>query len=324
MTLPYLLKLLLLCLASFFLIHLVLGLVIMLATPLAMRIAARMRPSAAARLLLTLRLVPAGFSAFIVACLCIPSYVWLEPRDATSEQAGLLSVFGSILAILVWAASMTRGVLAMTRSHRYLRHCLRAGYQTEIPEKLLPAWVIDGAASLFVIAGITKPRLFLSPDVVRVLSADQLAAAVQHERAHWISRDNLKRLLLLLVPDIVPFLGGFGPLERGWARFMERAADDLAVAGDAGRSLALATALVRVARLGVAARVPALMAPLLADNDDLTTRVDRLLNSPPAAETHQSRMPYLCAAALSASLAAAVLPPGMLSVVHRLLERLIQ
>jgi hypothetical protein len=151
---------------------------------------------------------------------------------------------------------------------------------------------------------------------------------MQHERAHWTSRDNLKRLLLVLAPDILPFLRGFAGLERGWARYTERAADDRAVAGDVGRSLSLATALVSVSRLGIPPRASALVAPLLADDDDLPARVQRLLSTAPAGHTVSERwMGCLLAGAAVMSSGAVIaigLQPVLLYQVHRVLEHLIQ
>ena len=328
MTLPYFAKLLCLCLASFFLIHLALALVVMLATPAALGIAARIRPVRAARYLLLLRMLPAGFGALIVAGLCVPSYLWLEPRAATAEEIGLLCLVFSILTAALWTGSVARGLGAIIRSIRYLQSCKRNGQKTVLPGERLPVWMVEEPAGLFAMAGITRPSLLISRQAMSALSGDQLAAALRHERAHWTSRDNLQRLILTLAPDILPFLGGFATLERGWARYTERAADDRAVGGDADRSLSLATALVSVSRLGITPRASALVAPLLADDDDLPARVQRLLNvaSPPytASERWMGCLVAGAAVMLSGTVIAIGLQPALLYQVHRVLEHLIQ
>jgi Zn-dependent protease with chaperone function len=328
MTLPYFAKLLCLCLASFFLIHLALASVVKLATPAALRIAARIRPVLAARYLFLLRILPAGFSVVIVAGLCVPSYLRLEPRTATSEEAGLLCLAFSILAVTLWMVSIARGLGAIIRSIRYLQGCKRSGQKTALPGERLPVWMVEEPAGLFAMAGITRPSLLISRQVMSALSGDHLAAALRHERAHWTSRDNRKRLILTLAPDILPFLGGFATLERGWARYTERAADDRAVGGDIGRSLSLATALVSVSRLGLAPIAASLVAPLLADDDDLPARVQRLLNgAPPAYIASERWMGCLLAGAtviLSGTVIAIGLQPAVLFQVHRVLEHLIQ
>jgi Zn-dependent protease with chaperone function len=327
MTLLYLAKLLCLCLASFFLIHLALALTLWVATPAALRIAARIRPALAARLLFSMRMFPAGFGVLIVAGFCIPSYLWLEPKTAASEGIGWLCLGLSMLTVLVWAASVRRGLLAIARSMLYLQLCQRDGQKAELPGERLPVWMVEEPTALFAMAGITHPSLLISRRVMGSLSGDQLAAALLHERAHWTSRDNLKRLLLLLTPGMLPFLRGFGTLERSWARYTERAADDRAVGGDADRSLSLATALVSVSRLGIAPRAFLLVAPLLADDDDLPARVQRLLTGAPRPEAAERWMGCLVAGAvvmLSGAVVAVGLQPALLYPVHRFLEHLIQ
>jgi len=327
MTLPYLAKLVCLCLASFFLIHLALALVVQLVTPAALRIAAQIRPALSARLLFSMRTFPAGLGVLIVAGLCIPSYLWLEPKTAASEGIGWLCLSLSMLTVLIWAVSVRRGLLAMARSMRYLHRCQRDGQKADLPGERLPVWMVEEPAALFAMAGITHPNLLISRRVMSELSGDQLAAALRHERAHWTSRDNLKRLFLVLAPRTLPFFDGFATLERGWARYTERAADDRAVGGDTGRSLSLATALVSVSRLGIAPRAFSLVAPLLAGDDDLPARVQRLLSGAPRPEASERWMGCLVAGAavmLSGAVVAVGLRPTLLYPVHRFLEHLIQ
>ncbi len=327
MTLPYLLKLLCLSLASFFLIHLVLALVVKSVTSAALRLAARIEPVWAARLLFWLRVLPAGLGILFVAGLCVPSYLWLEPRTATAEETGWVCLVFSILSATLWAVSMARGSSALARSVRYLQRCRRDGQKTELPGERWPVWMVDEPAALFAIAGVTRPNILISRPVLSLLTGDELSAGLRHERAHWTSRDNLKRLALLLAPDFLPFLNGFATLERGWARYTERAADDRAVAGDAGVSLSLATALVRITRLGIAPETSSLVTPLLADDGDLPGRVERLLTASPHAEGAGSWMGCLVAGAavlLSGGVIALGLQPGLLHPVQRFLEHLIQ
>ena len=87
MTLPsYLSRLLLLSeSAAFFLVQAVVHALIALLAPAAIRRAGTMRPRRAARFLLTLRLLPAALAASVVAGLCVPSYLRLEPRVGEEE-----------------------------------------------------------------------------------------------------------------------------------------------------------------------------------------------------------------------------------------------
>jgi Zn-dependent protease with chaperone function len=328
MILPYLVRLLCLSLACFFLVHLALGVGVSLLAPAVLALASRGRPRFAAGLLLAARLLPPVAAALAVAGICVPSYLWLEP-DATVEKVGLGCLAAALLSVAIWGISMGRGLRAVALSIRYERHCRQVGREIRLAGETTPALVIEGAAGLLALAGVFHPRLVVSGAVVRELSAGQLAAALRHERAHATSHDNLKRLLMLLAPDCLPFrfrfLVGLEVLERGWARFTEWAADDGAVSGDSRRSVSLAGALVRVARMGAAAEASPLMTSLVADGRDLEARVDRLLSAAPRSErTAHGRPAWLAAILLVAGCLATVwIGPAILQAAHRLLERLI-
>ena len=321
MILSYWFRLAWLGLACFFLIHLAVGLAIGLLSPTAIRLAARFRPRTAARLLLMLRFFPLAFSSFLVAALCIPSYLWLEPNSA-QEQVGWGCLAAGLLAIAIWLISICRSLNAAARSFLYIQRCLRVGHEARLSGDSCHAWVIDGNAPFLALAGAFRPRLLVSRGVLNTLSKEQLTAALRHEDAHRVSRDNLRRLLIGLAPGILPFFRGFDALERGWTRFTEWAADEKAVAGDPHRAVALADALVRVARVGSAARASLLVTLLLADCSDLQVRVDRLLRPIPPAGISERWIALLTFGA-AATLTSILLQPWLLRVAYRFLENLI-
>jgi len=325
MTLPYLPRLLCISLATFFLVHLALGMIVSPMARPAIRLGERIRPHLAARWLLVLRLLPAAGATFIVVVVCLPSYLWLEP-DAPNERVGFGCLAVALLGVAMWGISIARGLRAAVASQRFVRRCQRAGRPACMPGKPTDAWIVDGAAPLLALGGIVRPRLILSRGVVRALSAEQLAAALRHERAHWTSRDNLKRLCILLTPGILPFADSSRTLERGWRKFTEWAADDCAVAGSARRSFALAAALVRVARMTADAPPSGLAFQLLGDTDQLSVRIDRLLRAAPGQRpTGPPRIVALSAIVTIAggSLAVAILQPAALYSVHVALEHLV-
>ncbi|MGA7240833.1 MAG: hypothetical protein WBY44_34440 [Bryobacteraceae bacterium] len=321
MIVPYELRLLCLCLASFFLIHLALSVFANALAPWAIRRAERGAQGKAARpaavMLLTLRLFPAVLSLAAVAALCVPSFLSFE-SERGAEAAGMAFLVAAALGASVWAISLTRSLRALVRSHRHVprRSAIVEGESETV-------WLWEGAAPLIGLAGVLRPRVVVSPSVASVLDADQLAAALRHERAHRASGDNLKRLLLLLAPDALPCVSLFRPVDLAWARFAEWAADDWAVTQDAHSSIALAEALVRVARLGIAARTSPLMSAFVPPGEDITTRVDRLLDGV-SYDGGNSRIlgAPLFAALVAIPFAIVALAPGSLSAVHQLLERL--
>lgn len=350
MILPYLARLLCLSLACFFFVHLALGLAVSILAPAALAVAGRARPRSAAGFLFAMRLFPAAAGLLVVIAVCVPSYLWLEPETA-GERVGLFCLGAVFLSVASWSVSLARALRAISRSIHYgcpgrstVRVTTMAGETV---------WVMEGAGGLLALAGIARPRLVISRDVLDELSADQLDAALRHERAHRISRDNLKRLLLILTPGLLPFnraveqptqngtrrpavealfggarrvLCGFEALERGWSQFTEWAADDQAVAGDTRRRFSLAAALVRVARLRCGGQPSPLMTSLLADGRDLEARVDRLLGTAPVSERKSERWPIFGAAMflLSAGITMVALGPATLQAAHWLLEYVVR
>jgi len=134
------------------------------------------------------------------------------------------------------------------------------------------------------LVGLFKSKIVVSPLVLKTLTVEQFQAALDHEQAHRSSADNLKRLLILLCPDLFPFTRSFRAIENLWERSAELSADDRATRGQNGRSIALAEALIKLARLERSQTPPLLVSGLFAAPDGLTLRVERLVQQrdPPA------------------------------------------
>jgi beta-lactamase regulating signal transducer with metallopeptidase domain len=325
MILPYLVRLLCLCFASFFVLNVVAGLFVRILSKSAIRFAESRTPHRAARLLLGLRLLPFALAAVFVLGLCVPSYLWLEP-PASSERVGLVGGVLGLLGATTWLISLARTAHSLFRSLLHNRLCRLAGQEARLPGESSPVVLVENEAPLLAMSGLVRPRLLISRSVLQNLSAEELDAALSHEHAHRTSRDNLKRLLLQLAPDIFPFLHPLRTLECTWSQFAEWAADDQATAGDSRRAVSLAAALVQVARMGRGPRLPFLSTSLLACDRDLSARVDRLLETLPVIPSPALKaQPVLRAAVILVvgCLAALLATPATLSVVHELLELLL-
>ena len=319
---PYLLRLLCLCLASFFAVNAAAGLLVSFASRAAIRFAESMRARSAARFLLALRLLPCVLGISAVLALCVPSYLWLEPQ-ADSERIGWACLALALLSAVGWLASLTRVTRALALSAHSNRAWQQTGSETLLQGESSKAMIVERDAPLLALTGVFRPHLVVSQAVLRSLSAEELDLALQHENAHRTSRDNLKRLFLLLVPAPIPFLRGFSSIERCWAKFSEWAADDEAVRGDSHRALSLAAALLRVARLGAAPRLSFLHTSLCADDQDLSARVERLLRIQPLpAKPRASARTLAIGSSFGMAICAGILLawPATLSLVHRLLE----
>jgi len=326
LTLSYSWRLLCLCCASFFVIHMALALATQLSARTAIRMAERMKASAGARLLFVLRILPMTLTVFAVLAFCIPSYLWLEP-EAAGEKVGLLCFLTAVLGGLIWMLSVSRVIAAVRGTSKYMHRCEQHGRHVDVPGESSPALVLRDETPVLAVAGMVRPRLVISESVLQGLSPEQRDAAVRHEQAHRASRDNVKRFLMLLSPNVLPFVGSFSRVERSWARFTEWAADDQASGGDSDQALSLAAALVRVAKMGSKPQLSYLFSSLVSDDEDLRQRVDRLLRpQPKPGKPAEVLVPFLTGAG-ALMVAAATLVcvwPGSLSLVHQALEALVR
>jgi hypothetical protein len=325
MALPYLLRLVCLCLASFFIVHAATAILAWIAAPAAMRAADSARPGFSARFLFLFRMFPFALTLFLIAGFCIPSYLWLEPVSA-GEKVGYGCLIAAGLGLLAWALSLFRVGFSLLRTSRYMSSCQRDGQEIAVDGESDPVLVLKREAPVMAVAGLVRPKLIVSRSVLHKLTPEQRDAAFRHEQAHRASRDNLKRFLFLLVPDAFPFIS-FSKIERQWARYTEWAADDHAVNGDSERALSLAAALVSVAKMGKIHQSAYVLSSLVAEDEDLAVRVDRLLREQQYAEKPLAPLVQVArniALVGGAFIIAALVLPNSLGSVHQILEKLIQ
>jgi Zn-dependent protease with chaperone function len=325
-TLSYSLRLLSICLTSFFLLHMVAGAAVCCALRPANRFLERLPPCPAARRLLLMRVLPVAVALVSVLGICTPSYLRFE-ENMLGEQVGPVCLALASLGALVWVVALGHGLQAAIFSVRFTRLCRRGGRAVHCNGEPWPMLVIEDARPFLAQSGIFHADFVISQGLLKELSREELAAALRHESAHWSSRDNFQRLLLAFLPDIFPFWPAFESLERSWAQLKERAADDYVAAAGEGPAAALAAALVRLARMG---RAPsgwtALPTSPLAGGDDLEGRVERLLapaRATPAAPLRGLRTLLGAAGLLATAGLAAAVWPTTLSPVHELLEWLL-
>ena len=138
------------------------GLTVAAAAPWAIRIAERMRARNGARFLLALRLAPASFrcsrwsvSAFPVIC---GSNRKRRPRTSARRVWRRLSLARSLRPSL-WSASH-----AVACSWRYIRRCRGTGEITDVAGR--PAVVLEGNGHLVRLAGVFRPQVVISRDVI--------------------------------------------------------------------------------------------------------------------------------------------------------------
>lgn len=321
MTFPYLLRLLCLCFASFFVLNVACSLLVYLVSNPAVRWAETRPAKAASRLLFALRLLPVALGALFVLGFCVPSYLWFEPR-VINEHVGVLCAAFAALGAATSLLSVARAARTFARSRRLHRHLVSTASETSVPQAASPVLVVEATAPILAMSGLFRARPLVSRGVLDSLSGEELGVALSHEEAHRFSHDNLKRLLLIFAPDPLPFVRMFRAVDDHWAKLTEWSADDHAAQGDSRRAVALASALVRVARMGVPPQCPDLSTALLTCDRDLSERVQRLLAVPAAPVGARSKRAVLRRSGylLAACLVFLLLTPAALSAVHQLLE----
>jgi Zn-dependent protease with chaperone function len=279
---------------------------------------------------MTLRLLPAAASTAVVMAIFLPSYWLYEPRDYTEGfQAALTTV--ALFASAIVIAAIARGAAAWLRASRRAAAWVSIANPIALSGTSLPAYRIDVDAPVMALVGIFSPRLFISRSVIAALNDEELAASVAHELGHRRARDNFKRLMFLGAPDFLP-LALTRVIEQQWASAAERDADRRASDGARdkaaalGARCALASAIVKVARM---MPVPlAMVEPIstLVDGGDIESRVHSLLDPGDISDRPDPRTSRI-SLALAMTLALALIAGGyspLLRAMHEVTEVLVQ
>jgi Zn-dependent protease with chaperone function len=170
------------------------------------------------------------------------------------------------------------------------------------------------------LVGVLRPRLLIARGVLQALSGEELSASVAHEIGHQRAWDNLKRLAMRAAPDLMTTTSAARAIERRWASASERVADRQACRSGRARC-ALASALVKVARLMPSVTPIAEPISTLVDGGEIASRVHSLLEDAPDAEAQRASW-HWAALALAFPIAALVYAP-LLRGVHALTELIV-
>ena len=303
---------------------------LVLGSPLALALLRTDRPTqdpdARSRRLFALRLLPAALGIFVAFGLVLPSFLRLEPVRS-GERVGAGLVLLAALSGTVVVAGLARAALACLATRRLVRGWARRARPIQLHGIALPAFSLEEPFPLVAIAGWLRPRLYVSSTVLRHCTRAELEAIVAHETGHLRRGDTWKRVLLRACPDLFALMPLGAGIERLWTEAAEQAADDHAAAAGRARSLDLASALIRVARLAGSARPIALPLTTLYRGGGVAERVSRLLESPSNRPCHgagrrfQAGSLVLLTAGLLGPTAAVL---GALHPVHRALEAVVR
>ena len=236
--------------------------------------------AARARLLFSLRILPALLAILTVALLLVPSYLAYEPRH-TGENVSFKLALLALLSAVGIAVSICRGIATHRATRNLTSDWLRHGKPIQIPGIEIKSYQIQHAFPLIGIVGFVRPRLFIASQVLELLTPEEIAAAVAHENGHLAARDNLKRGLLQACRDALLIIPSGRLLDRSWSDASEEAADENAARQGNGVALDLASALVKIARIIPLGARPAMPAGVFLLGDEETkgikSRVRRLI-----------------------------------------------
>ena len=278
--------------------------------------------------LLGLRLLPSAAGLIGLVALVLPAYLWLEPAGAVEPLGpGLLSA--ALVSTWLTGRALLRAGRGWRLAHADVRAWLhdaeridRAPFGRE--DDALPTYVVTDPRPIVALAGVRRPRLFIARQVAEQLSDEELSAAIAHERGHLTARDNLKRLLLRACPDVLALLPAGRRLECAWIGAAELAADARAVGADEHRAAALASAIVKVARMMPPPQPLAAPVSTLHDGGAIADRIHQLV-APRGPQAVSARGPWILTTAVVALAAiAAVEYPALLSAVHQISEALVR
>jgi hypothetical protein len=284
-----------------------------------------------ARLLFSLRTLPALLALLFVALLLVPAYLAYEPRH-TSESVSLKLGLLAILSAVGLAVSLLRGIATHRATANLTSDWLKQGTQIDIGGINIEAYRIDHQFPLIGIVGFLRPRLFIATQVLECLTPEEISAAIAHENGHLAARDNLKRGLLQACRDALLIIPSGRLLDKSWSEASEEAADENAARQGNAVALDLASALVKIARIIPLGARPTMPAGVFLLGDEETkgikSRVGRLIALATAGTSVGSQRSLLTnlfvwgpASVLVLCFLIAATNPLMLSGVHSLIEQ---
>jgi Zn-dependent protease with chaperone function len=271
-----------------------------------------------------LRFAPSLATLIAAAVFIVPAFLKYEPRTTKEPVSLALAVLAVIASTIIFGA-LHRAISAVLQSNRVMKRWMVNAVEQPMGLDGISVHRCRHDSPVIAVLGLWRTRIFVSDEVFEVLSAEELNAALRHEAVHARGRDTFKKLLLHLSPNVFPTLDLLAPVRESWARTRELCADEEAVCHDAQRTLSLASALVKVARLSCSSEMPTLSAALKNDGQNfLSYRVERLLQISevgprPSVESDRNSLGgwAVCAGVLLLGVAAY---PQALSFTHELLE----
>ncbi|HUJ96259.1 MAG TPA: M56 family metallopeptidase [Terriglobales bacterium] len=299
--------------AFFFLLYVFLSAVVVLGS----RFFVRNKRSA--DFLFGLRILPLAASWIVTLGLIVPSYALLEPHRA-GEGIGAIPLLAGLLGLLLLTAGTCKALIAQIKTSRIVSRWMKQSTAIAKKGKSL-LFCVRATAPPLSLAGIARARILISEAAIAVLTRSELETALRHEAIHARRRDNLRKLLFAFCA-----FPGMAPLEEAWREAAELAADDAAVRNP-HEGLDLASALVKLSRLGAGAPRAELTTALVQNSPTLLdARVKRLVEWKETTVSSKLRPArwFALASGLGMIVVTVVLYSPVLTQVHELSEWLVR
>lgn len=264
---------------------------------------------------LCIRLLPAIVSATLVLTVVLPAFLLHEPPHAHDEPGPLLVVL-ALFALAALADGVRRGLNAWRDAH-----ALMHGART-LPGRSVSGTVkvslVEVNAPLVAVVGGWRQRIIADPCVAAACDREEFHQVLAHETAHMDARDNLKLFAMLAAPDALAWLPAGRALTQHWRDATELEADERASGADPRKRLALASALIKVARLSIASAHPRGSARVNSGIGGIEARVRLLLAPCPKRPRGSSGLRLVACALVLPLLAVPLYAP-----IHHLIEILV-
>lgn len=256
----------------------------------------------------------------------LPAYLVNEP-EVTEEPLRWSLLLPALLGAAALLCALYRAVTAWRSTHRLVQGWKQDAASVNISGINTPIWSISHPLPLVAVVGLVRPQMFVASHLFTQLSAEELAAVLQHEQWHLTSYDNIQRVWV----DFCRLLPGGRALEQEWHESVEMTADEFAARQHPHSALDLASALVKIARLfpaGASITMPPTVSTVLLEDGSLARRVRCLMQlggAPPlnASRRLEKSLPGAILGLFLLLIALTSLQPEALRAVHHGIEMIV-
>ena len=238
---------------------------------------ARVRATA----IFVVRFTPLLLAGVVTLGVFLPAW-WQHEPEKTGEALTLALIGAGLLAMAPVVEALRRGARMAARTQERLMVWRGRGQKSPLSAaSAFDVVEVSGDDLALCVGGYFKPTIFASTTATRSLNPREQRVALAHETSHAVSRDPLRLLMMEACPDFLHLFSLDASWRHAFASAAEFAADARASRGDRGAALDLASALVKVARLGVASPAPSLsVASMMGETAELQARVEALATGP--------------------------------------------